>query len=96
MKEEFEIKLQEEFPFIKRDMSIKERNTIHNLYQAWGCECSAGWYSLIRELCQEITKRYAEDGIVADNVDLEVLQIKEKFDVLFNNVDAVRQVFSTD
>jgi len=47
-------------------------------------------------LCQKITKRYAEDGIVADNVDLEVLQIKEKFDVLFNNVGAVRQVFSTD
>ena len=85
MQEEFEIRLQEEFPFMKRDMSdipLEERGKIHNIYQAWGCECSKGWYSLINELCQAITERYAEDGISSEGIDLEVLQIKEKFATL--------------
>lgn len=76
MKEEFDLKLQDEFPFMKRDMTIENRSTIHNIYQAWGCECSAGWYPLIRELCQAITDRYAQDEAP---VDIVVEQIKEKF-----------------
>ena len=40
MKEEYELKLQDEFSFMKRDMTIKDRSTIRNIYQAWGCECS--------------------------------------------------------
>jgi len=76
MKEEYELKLQDEFSFMKRDMTIKDRSTIRNIYQAWGCECSGGWYPLIRELCQTITDRYTQDGIP---VDIVVKQIKEKF-----------------
>lgn len=76
MKEEYELKLQDEFSFMKRDMTIKDRSTIRNIYQAWGCECSEGWYPLIRELCQAITDRYTQDGIP---VDIVVEQIKEKF-----------------
>ncbi len=80
MKEEFELDLQNKFPFMKRN--IKDESTIHNTYQAWGCECSSGWYELIRELCQRITNRYATEGISANDIDLKVLQIKEKFATL--------------
>lgn len=76
MKEEYELKLQYEFSFMKRNMTIMDRSTIRNIYQAWGCECSGGWYPLIRELCQAITDRYTQDGIP---VDIVVEQIKEKF-----------------
>lgn len=79
MKEEFELKLHHEFPFMKRDMTIEDRSTIHNIYQAWGCECSAGWYPLIRELCKAITYRYAQEGVP---VNIVVEQVKEKFATL--------------
>lgn len=70
-----EIKLQDEFLFMKRDITIKDRRTIHNIYQAWGCECSLGWYTLIRELCQAITNRYAQDCVP---IDIVIEQVKQK------------------
>jgi hypothetical protein len=76
MEEEYELKLQDEFSFMKRDMTIKGISTIRNIYQTWGCECSEGWYPLIRELCQAITDGYIQDGVP---IDIVVEQIKEKF-----------------
>jgi hypothetical protein len=76
MREDLELILQEGFSFMKRDMTINDRNQIHNIYQAWGCECAGGWYQLLYDLCQAITDRYAQDGIP---VDIVLKQIKEKF-----------------
>lgn len=78
MKEELELTLGEAFPFMQRDRNVdmKERKKCKNAYQAWGCECSDGWYPLIYELCREISDRYAEEGVPAD---LIVLQVKEKW-----------------
>ena len=78
MKEHFEKQLQSDFPFMQQNRDKKERN----IYRRWGCECSSGWFELIYELCQRITNRYAEDGIPANEIDLEILQIKEKFGTL--------------
>lgn len=75
MKEQLEQQLQAEFPFMKQNRVEEERNT----YQRWGCECSAGWYGLIRAMCQSITDRYAVEGIP---VDIVPLQLKEKFAAL--------------
>ena len=76
MRANLELMLQEKFPFMKRDMNASKDEQIQNTYQKWGCECSAGWYQLICELCQEISDRYAEEEIP---VDLVVEQIKQKF-----------------
>lgn len=75
MKDEFELKLQEDFPFMKQNRVDGERNT----YRRFGCECSGGWYSLIHNLCQEITEKYAEYQLP---VDIVVLQVKQKFATL--------------
>lgn len=72
MREDLELKLQEDFPFMKQNKVDVERN----IYRRWGCECSRGWYQLIHDLCQAITDRYAEDKVP---VDIVIEQIKEKF-----------------
>lgn len=72
MKEELELKLQEDFPFMQQNRVESE----HNIYKKWGIECSSGWYQLIHDLCQEITDRYAVDEAP---VDIVIQQIKEKF-----------------
>lgn len=64
MREELELKLQEDFPFMKQNRVESERN----IYRKWGCECSSGWYQLIHDLCQEITDRYAVDEAPVDIV----------------------------
>lgn len=46
------------------------------MYLDFGCECDDGWYELLREMFQEIVEQYESAGLP---VDLEVLQIKEKF-----------------
>lgn len=75
MKDEFELKLQEDYTFMKQNRVDGERNS----YRRWGCECSSGWYNLIHSLCQEITEKYAEYQLP---VDIVVLQIKQKFATL--------------
>lgn len=75
MKEQLEQQLQAEFPFMKQNRVEEERNT----YRRWGCECSAGWYSLIRAMCQSIADRYAVEGA---SIDIVPLQLKEKFAAL--------------
>ena len=49
MREELELKLQEDFPFKQQNRVESERN----IYRKWGCECSSGWYPLIHDLCHE-------------------------------------------
>ena len=75
MREELELKLQEEFPFMRQNNVDEEQG----LYRRWGCECSAGWYELIRDCCKQIEERYAKDGV---EIDFEPAQIKEKFGTL--------------
>lgn len=71
MRQELQLELQSQFAFMKRDMSLGNR------YQNYGCECGDGWFELIQELCQRITNVYKFEGI--DDIDIETLQIKEKF-----------------
>lgn len=92
MKDELEIKLQEDFPFMKQNRVDSERNT----YRRFGCECSSGWYRLIDSLCKEITEKYAEYKLP---VDIVVLQVKEKFATLrfyYEYKDAPRALHALD
>lgn len=75
MREDLELKLQEEFPFMRQNHVPEERN----LYRSWGCECSSGWYGLIHDCCKEIMEKYEEYGV---EIDFVPAQIKEKFGTL--------------
>ena len=75
MKDELEMQLERDFPFMKQNRSDNEKS----IYKKWGCECGSGWYNLIHDLCQEITDRYERDNLP---VDIVILQVKEKFAVL--------------
>lgn len=76
MRVELEEKLVKEFPFLEENSEQLEEDKINNLYLAFGCECDDGWYELLKEMFQEVVNRYEAAGLP---VDLEVLQIKEKF-----------------
>lgn len=65
MKEELEQKLVQKYPSIFRDYRGDMRQTC----MAWGFECGDGWYNLINELCEKLSKY---DDVVA-------VQVKEKF-----------------
>lgn len=78
MEKDWKSELQEAFPFMRQN-NVEEE---HNLYKRWGFECSGGWYQLLRECCEAIVARYAEDGIEVDDIDFEPAQIKEKFGTL--------------
>ncbi len=75
MKNELELKLQKEFPFMQQNHVDSEKIT----YRRFGCECNDGWYNLIHDLCREITAKYAEYQFPSDII---VLQVKEKFATL--------------
>ena len=75
--EEWKIKLQEDFPFMEQDPEDDG-----NIYRKWGFECSGGWYQLLRECCEKIVARYAQDGIELKDIDFVPAQIKEKFGTL--------------
>ena len=82
MKQELEEKLAAEFPFMRRRKSYEEQTAegiVSDLYGAWGCECGAGWYELLRGLCGEITEVYQRHD---RPVDIIVDQVKEKFGTL--------------
>ncbi len=72
MRADLERKLEQEFPFMKRDRINGEETP----YSEWGCECGDGWYPLLRDLCRAVTDRYQMDGRA---VDLVILQVKEKY-----------------
>lgn len=83
IKEEFELKIAEEFPFMCRgknaDEQLKYDGRIGNLYDAFGCDFADGWYEVIRGLCRDITEGYGKAGLP---VDIVVDQVKEKFGTL--------------
>lgn len=57
-----------EFTIIKPDPELK------NNLMAFGFDCGEGWYPLIHELLNKI-----QDIADRDGIDLQVVQIKEKF-----------------
>ena len=75
MVREWEVKLQEEFPFMKQNNVEEEKN----IYRRYGFEFSGGWYEIIRDCCRKITERYEKEGIPIDFVPA---QVKEKFGTL--------------
>lgn len=75
MNEKLEQQLQADFPFMVTNKVDGEEN----LYRRYGCDCDDGWYSLIHDMCQAISKRYAEDGLP---VNLIPTQLKEKYATL--------------
>ncbi len=85
MKQELEMKLADEFTFMRRDTSTDIQNLIEkpellgNLYEAFGCECDDGWYELIREFCVAVTEKYQQFGMP---VDIVIHQLKEKYGTL--------------
>jgi hypothetical protein len=44
----------------------------------WGFECGDGWYSLIRELSEQLTTYLQQ----RPELDLEITQVKSKFGIL--------------
>lgn len=59
MNEKLEQQLQADFPF----MATNKADGEENLYRRYGCDCDDGWYGLIHDMCQAISKRYAEDSL---------------------------------
>ena len=74
-----ENKLADEFPFMSYNPQTINQKPISDLYESFGCECGDGWYELLREMCVEIAKAYADRGI---EIDFKPLQIKEKYGTL--------------
>ena len=75
MRDDLELKLQEEFAFMWQNNVDEEKH----LYRRWGCECSSGWYDIIHDCCKQIEERYAQDDV---EIDFEPAQIKEKWGTL--------------
>ena len=75
--EDWEIKIQEDFPFMEQDPDDE-----NNTYRKFGFECCGGWYPLLRKCCEAIAARYAEEGIGLEEIDFVPAQIKEKFGTL--------------
>ena len=80
-KRDFEIKLEQEFPFMRQKEVTGEQweKGGYSTYDAYGLECSEGWYNVLRGLCLDITKAYEKANMP---VDIVVTQIKEKFGTL--------------
>lgn len=72
MNSELEMKLQADFPFMQREST----GVYGNIYRRRGFECDDGWYTLIYELCNEITKAFELEDKPANII---VKQVKEKF-----------------
>ena len=82
MRDELELKLAEEFPFMQQKKTLQEQKTegrISDLYSAFGCEVGDGWYELLHDMCSEIMEAYQKAG---EPVNLVVDQVKEKFGTL--------------
>ncbi|MDR2572363.1 MAG: leucine-rich repeat domain-containing protein [Oscillospiraceae bacterium] len=80
-KKDFELKLEQEFPFMRRSEVTDEQweKGGYSTYAAYGCECQGGWYGILRGLCLDITNAFEKNG---QTVDLTIAQIKEKFGTL--------------
>ena len=78
MHQDWKITLQSDFPFMRQNHAEEKED----IYRRYGFQCSGGWYQLLRDCCEAITARYAQDGIGPEDIDLVPAQIKEKFGTL--------------
>lgn len=80
MKQEFETKLAEKYPFMRRMKSIDEQKLetgyVYNTFWAYGYEHGSGWYELLCAMCEEIVEAYRREN---EPLDIVVEQVKEKF-----------------
>lgn len=80
---ELEMKLADEFPFMRQgknaDEQLKDDRRISKLYDAFGCDFADGWYEVICGLCRDITEANGKVGLP---VDIVIDQVKEKFGTL--------------
>lgn len=74
----WQVLLQREYPFMQQDSNSDGSN----IYKKYGFECGSGWSGLLKDLCEAIVARYAEDGIEKEDIDFVPAQIKEKFGTL--------------
>ena len=82
MRKELEQKLAEKYPFMRHQHTLAQQEAqgfIYDLYSAFGCECSDGWYDLLDHLCEEIAQAYEAAGVP---VNIVVDQVKEKYGTL--------------
>ena len=82
MRIDLENALAEKYSFMKKGRSLKDQRasgSINDLYSAFGCECSDGWYGLLDEMCTKIQAVYDENG---SEPDIIIDQIKEKYGTL--------------
>lgn len=78
MREELERKIQEEFPFMRRDVSTEidlgtrearsEARKLYTPYEIHGCEINDGWYEILREMLLEVEKVYEDNSLPVDIV----------------------------
>ena len=74
MRKDLAKKLEDQFPFMKRNPENE-----HNLYDKFGICAAAGWFDIIWNLCSEVTEVYEKAG---KEIDFVPAQIKEKFGTL--------------
>lgn len=68
------MKLQADFPFMQREST----SVYGNIYRRWGCECGDGWYALIYELCNEITRAFKLDILLRSEIKKIVKAFEER------------------
>jgi hypothetical protein len=76
MELELQRQLARDFPFMRAHPENNKSGIIKDSYTAFGCECGDGWYSLLYNLCTEITAAYTAEGL---EVGIRPKQIKQKF-----------------
>ena len=74
MNQQWEMALEEEFSFLKRN--DPNQNTV---FSQWGFECASGWAGILRDLFLSIEEQYKKREV---DPDIVILQIKEKFGTL--------------
>jgi hypothetical protein len=70
MDKQLEMKLVKKYPIIFKDYGGDIRKTC----MGWGLECGDGWFKLINEMCEDVTKL-----IKGKNIEIIAIQVKEKF-----------------
>jgi hypothetical protein len=73
MKQELELQLVKKYPSLFRDYGGDMMKTC----MAWGCECGDGWFKILDNLCENLSKY----------PDVVLAQVKEKFGTLRVYID---------
>jgi hypothetical protein len=80
MNKEFDEKLQNTFPWLKRTEIQRKEDCQYKRYttpyERYGFELSDGWFQILYDLSKEIEDRFKQAG---KPVDIEILQIKNKW-----------------